>query len=197
MLTFKYSHAARAAFYNKAFPNYPPLHVHDRWVYGIWEIGNDYKGSGYYGSYPPSYMKRVYAMFPEKKPSRTLHLFSGSLQVPGVRVDIQNHGSVFPSVVASAVHLPFPDASFDFVMADPPYSVEDAVKYGPPLPDKRKVMIELARVVKPGGHVAWLDIPKPMYRKAEWHAWATIGILRSTNHRGRFLFLYERAHNNG
>ena len=186
-----YSHAARATAYNRVFPLYPPLHVHGRWVYGIWEIGADYKGSGYYGSYPPSYVKRVSAMFPDMNPAKTLHLFSGSLKIPGIRVDVQSLPSV--SLIATATCLPFKDASFSFVMADPPYSVDDAKKYGPALPDKRKVLQELARVVIPGGHLAWLDIPKPQYRKSEWNPWGTIGILRSTNHRGRFLFLFERC----
>ena len=34
-------------------------------VMGIWGIGNNYKGSGYHGSYPPGYLKRVMSMFPD------------------------------------------------------------------------------------------------------------------------------------
>jgi hypothetical protein len=186
------THAERAACYNKAFPRYPPLAVSGRWVYGIWEIGNDYRNkSAYYGAYPNSYPERIFSMFPDMNQKKTLHLFSGSYKGVGVRVDLLHHLS--PTVTADACNLPFTAGAFSFVMADPSYSVEDSQKYGTPHPHKKQVLHELARIVKPGGHLAWLDIPKPMYKKSEWTPWGTIGVLRSTNHRGRFVFLYERT----
>jgi len=48
------------------------------WLYGIWQIGNYYKRKyDYYGSYPPSYLKRIYSLFPDK--TKLLHLFSGAI----------------------------------------------------------------------------------------------------------------------
>jgi len=51
--------------------------IDDRWASATWVMGNNYKGSGYYGAYPHGYVKRVYSMFPDSQ--RILHLFSGSL----------------------------------------------------------------------------------------------------------------------
>ena len=184
--------AERAAAYNAAFPKRPPLAVSGRWVYGIWEIGNAYGGSsGYYGEYPRGYVERVRAMFPDMDPARTLHLFSGSYDGPGVRVDLK--GEPRPTLRGDAARLPFRDGAFRFVMADPSYSPADSKRYGVPHPNKKLVLRELARVVAPGGHLVWLDIPKPMYRKVEWRPWGTVGVLRSTNHRGRFAFMFERV----
>ena len=189
--------ADRAALYNRAFPDRPPLAVHTNragrtWVYGIWEIGNDYRSkNGYYGSYPPGYVARVQAMFPDMPMTRTLHLFSGPLNEPGIKLD--RRIGVAPTICADAAHLPIQAGAIRFTMADPPYSLDDAWRYHAPLPNKKASLHELARVTRPGGHLAWLDIPKPMYRKTEWHPWGTIGILRSINHRGRFLFLFERV----
>jgi len=47
-------------------------------VQGVWLGGQDYRNaSGLYGSYPPYFLPRIFAMFPDAQ--RVLHLFSGSL----------------------------------------------------------------------------------------------------------------------
>ena len=49
-------------------------------VVGTWIMGNDYRvKSEYYGGYPAGYLRRVRALFPDKK--RTLHLFSGKVDL--------------------------------------------------------------------------------------------------------------------
>ena len=46
----------RAQLYNEAYAKYPPLVWTDRWVYGVWMIGNNYRNKNqYYGEYPPGY----------------------------------------------------------------------------------------------------------------------------------------------
>jgi hypothetical protein len=181
----------RAALYNAAFPSYPPLCTTGRWVYGMWVLGNNYRGSGYYGAYPPGYLKRVLSLFPDA--TRVLSLFSGSLQGPGVTLDCQRTAAVQPQVLGSAEALPFLPGSFDLCLADPPYSPVDAVRYATPMVSRRKVLASLAHVIPAGGHVVWLDTQLPMYRKAEWHLWGTIGLVRSTNHRVRLVSLFERV----
>ena len=48
-------------------------------VVGTWIMGNDYRvKSGYYGGYPAGYLRRVKALFPDKK--KVLHLFSGRIR---------------------------------------------------------------------------------------------------------------------
>ena len=50
----------------------------DNRIYGTWIMGNNYKvKSGYYGGYPAGYLRRIKALFPDKK--SILHLFSGKV----------------------------------------------------------------------------------------------------------------------
>lgn len=46
----------RAARYNAAFPQFPDSHfkISERWISATWILGNDYRGSGYYGCLDPS-----------------------------------------------------------------------------------------------------------------------------------------------
>lgn len=182
----------RAALYAAAFPTLPPLSTHGRWLYGVWVLGNDYRGSGYYGAYPPGFLKRLMAMFPD--PGNVLHLFSGSLPASPdyTRFDIRE---TTPDVCGDAHRMSsyFTPSSFDLIVADPPYSVEDAEHYGAPMVNRNQVVRECVKVLRPGGHLVWLDQAWPMFRKAELHLWGTIGIVRSTNHRVRAVFFFERV----
>ena len=183
----------RAALYEAAFPGYPAVWSSKDWLLGQWNMGNNYKGSGYYGSYPPGYLLRVAALFPN--PGKVLHLFSGSLASgKHVRLDrcVDGRVGVVPDVQAEATALPFRPASFDLILADPPYSGEDALRYGTCMVDRRRVFAECVSVPKPGGNLVWLDMVHPMYRKAELRLWGEIGITRSTNHRYRIATFFER-----
>ncbi len=46
--------ADRAQLYNSKYPDYPAVWSDKGWLLGAWNLGNTYKGSGYYGSYPPA-----------------------------------------------------------------------------------------------------------------------------------------------
>ena len=74
-------------------------------VVGTWIMGNDYRvKSGYYGGYPAGYLRRVRALFPDKK--RVLHLFSGKVDLtalPGDTVDI--NADLGPTYVDDAQKL--------------------------------------------------------------------------------------------
>lgn len=184
---------ARADLYNAAFPNYPKIIFDKGWVLGVWNIGNNYKGSGFYGSYPPSYLKRVTPMFPDKK--RVLHLFSGSLPAGDyVRFDRRDDLPNGVDVVGEAEELTkhFEPDSFDIIYADPPYSEADAQNYGTCLCNRNKVVKECATVLAPGGFLIWMDQVLPMYRKVEWKRCIEIAISRSTNHRVRAVFGFQR-----
>lgn len=84
-------------------------------------------------------------------PSKVLHLCSGSV-ITGVRVDIRPERK--PDIVADCRKVPLPDGSFDFILADPPYSEDYARQlYGTgdnyPLPGQ--IVKEACRLLRPDG----------------------------------------------
>lgn len=178
--------------------------VSSRWISATWIMGNNYQGSGYYGAYPPSYIKRIYALYPEK--GAILHLFSGSLKKldishPSARVDrLDINPKCRPEILAdiskaAAYRLvqqrrPF---GYDRIFADPPYSKQDAENYGTPLCNKRVVLEQCYKMLKPGGHLIWMDQSVPMYAKKFWHWYGVISIYRSTNHRVRGVMLFQKV----
>lgn len=179
--------AERVEAYRKRFPRFPAPHVTGNLIEGVWLMGNRYKTSGYYGAYPYGYLNRVMAMFPDA--SSILHVFSGSLPPgPYTRLDIRPEMN--PDVVGDAHHLSslFRERPFDLILADPPYSVEDAEHYGRPMVKRQIVLRECLSVLKPGGWVIWLDQVLPNYRKAEVDLAMIICMIRSTNHRVRAVF---------
>ena len=160
-----------------------------------------------YGAYPHGYLERVHAMFPDA--ANVLHVFSGGLQqmqaacltwpgkMPTPRsmelVDI--HGPEqgrYPTWQGDLHDMPAEWAGrFDLILADPPYSKDDAKLYDCPAPNRGKIMRSLRRVCRPGGNLVWLDQVWPMHRKADWKTWGTIGLVRSTNHRMRLVSMFE------
>lgn len=210
-----------AADYARAFPNYPPLAVHGEWVYGIWEIGANYRATNpIYGAYPPSYLRRVHSMF--RSAQRVLHLFSGGLTQKAAmrelravtdKFEIRSGRDVvtYPEIDMALVDSKGPDEGrypthqrevtdlppwwdgfFDLVLCDPPYSAADCELYGVKPVRNADVMREAARVTKPGGNLVWLDQKRPMFRKDMWRLWGAIGLVRSTNHRVRLVSIFER-----
>jgi hypothetical protein len=162
-------------------------------AFGIWNMGQDYRvQSGYYGGYPAGYLRRVRALFPDKR--RVLHIFSGKVDLsalPGDTVDI--NPDLNPTFVDDAQTLEaVPLERYDLVLADPPYSVEDAERYQTSMVKRNKVMRALGRLPA-GAHVVWLDQVHPMYRKDTFDLEAEIGMVKSTNHRYRVMVIFRRV----
>ncbi len=162
-------------------------------VVGTWIMGNDYRvRSTYYGGYPAGYLRRVAALFPDKR--RVLHVFSGKVDLaamPGDTIDV--NPDLAPTFVANAHDLSdVPLERYDLLLADPPYSVEDAERYQTTMVKRNVVMRSLAAGAAPGAHVVWLDQVLPMYRKDEWAMEAVIGMVKSTNHRFRMITIFRR-----
>ena len=160
-------------------------------VVGTWIMGNNYQvKSGYYGGYPAGYLKRVASLFPDKK--RVIHLFSGQVDtriMPGDTVDVR--AELNPTYLDDAQTLEnVPIESYDLIMADPPYSVEDAEHYGPSMVNRNKVMQALGVRATSGTHVVWLDQVLPMYRKDQWGIEAVVWLVKSTNHRFRVMVVF-------
>ena len=161
-------------------------------VVGTWIMGNDYRvKSSYYGGYPAGYLRRIRALFPDKR--RVLHLFSGKVELaalPGDTVDI--NPKLCPTYVDDAQKLErVPLAPYDLILADPPYSVEDADRYQTTM-IKRNAVMRALQSVSVGAHVVWLDQVLPMYRKDAFAIDAVIGMVKSTNHRFRVVTIFRR-----
>ncbi len=161
-------------------------------VVGTWIMGNDYRvKSGLYGGYPAGYLRRIKAMFPDKH--SVLHLFSGKVDLaalPGDTVDID--ATFSPTFVDDAQRLEsVPLGKYDLVLADPPYSVEDAERYQTTMIRRRAVMAALGRLHS-GAHVVVLDQVLWMYRKDRFAIEAVIGMVKSTNHRFRVITIFRR-----
>jgi hypothetical protein len=161
-------------------------------VVGTWIMGNDYRvKTGYYGGYPAGYLRRVKALFPDKR--RVLHIFSGKVDLsalPGDTVDI--NPALGPTYVDDAQTLTsVPLEDYDLILADPPYSVEDAERYQTTMVKRNTVLRALQRV-NAGTHIVWLDQVLPMYRKDIFDIEAVIGMVKSTNHRFRVVTVFCR-----
>jgi hypothetical protein len=161
-------------------------------VVGTWIMGNDYRvQSEYYGGYPAGYLRRVRALFPDKR--RALHLFSGKVDLAAFSGDTVDINPEFgPTFVDDAQRLAkVPLERYDLVLADPPYSVEDAERYRTSM-IKRNVVMRALRRLPVGAHVVWLDQVLPMYRKDAFAQEAVIGMVKSTNHRFRVMTIFRR-----
>jgi hypothetical protein len=183
----------RLANYKRELPY--PVHMSagpDGYLFGIWKLGNDYRvKSGYYGGYPATYLARIKALFPDKK--TVLHLFSGHVDLdlfPGDTVDLDPLSE--PTYLDDAQTLEgVPLEKYDLVLADPPYSVEDAEHYAPTMIKRNKVFKALRRLPE-GCHIVWLDQVLAQYTKEHFQTEGAIGVVRSTNHRFRVVSFFRR-----
>jgi hypothetical protein len=197
--------ADRAAGFRSRFAKWPaswPFLVKEQGrdvLYATWVIGNDYRNkSALYGAYPAGYLARVMALFDDAG-DNVLHAFSGSLP-PGAysRVDLVDRCGV-PDLrfhqgdVCDVAAIFVGRRPFSLVIADPPYSAADAVRYETPMVNRRRALAALAGVTAPGAHLVWLDTVWPMHRKDAWVTVGRITLVRSTNHRVRLVTLFERA----
>ena len=212
----------RIEAYQSAFPKFQPLYLaNEKRIEGLWIMGNDYRvKSGYYGGYPAGYLPRVMSMFPDAQ--EILHLFSGCVEKTDDRfVTFDINPERKPDICGDAERLSryfepnmraevYPNGrTFDLILADPPYSVEDCEHYGTPMVSRSKVIKECVKILAPGGVLVWLDQVFPMFRKDELDLIGTIyarmdlpeglehvgeiGMVKSTNHRVRAAFMFQRA----
>lgn len=162
-------------------------------IVGTWIMGNDYRvKSNYYGGYPAGYLRRIKALFPDKKTA--LHLFSGKVDLAAFAGDtVDLNKKTKPTFVDDAQILEkVPVQIYDIVLADPPYSVEDCDHYQTTMIKRNKVMSALGKRLKKGAHVVWLDQVLPMFRKDQFKIIAVIGMVKSTNHRFRVITIFEK-----
>lgn len=154
---------------NAAFPRYPVTVEDKGWTYGVWYCSTAWTKRALYGQYPGTFLKRAIALFPDAKD--VLHAPSGALKdLPAGHVTFDIHRDEIrqPMFQGDCRSLPFPDASFDLVLSDPPYSAADSKIYGcDPFP-MREFMAECHRILRPGGHLGVLHTSYPSYRRGVW-----------------------------
>ena len=122
-------------------------------IVGTWIMGNDYRvKSHFYGGYPSGYLRRIKTLFPEK--IKILHLFSGKVDtavMPGDTVDI--NPALTPTFLDDAQTLEkVPLSDYDLILADPPYSEDDAEHYGTTMVKRNTVLKALQRC-RSGTHI--------------------------------------------
>ena len=165
----------------------------------VWMLGNNYKiRSGYHGGFPPTFLARIKALFPDK--FRVLHLFSGKVDLSlweGRSVDpARRHGDVRadldPTYVDDCQTLEkVPLENYDLVLCDPPYTGEDAERYGATMVRRKKspegvgtVSGQRPRRLAGSG---FADVAPGLFRAGGGH-WNW----KSTNHRFRELSIFRR-----
>jgi len=161
-------------------------------LFGIWVMGNNYAvASTYYGGYPHGFLLRIKALFPDK--NKVLHLFSGKVDLSilsGDTVDINKE--LNPTYVDDGqTLLKVPLQDYDLILADPPYSIEDAERYKT-MVKRNLVMGQLGYRLKVETFVVWLDQVLPIYRKDDFNVVGYIGMVKSTNHRFRVITIFEK-----
>ena len=121
--------------------------MHNDYSQDIWRLARP-STSNYPGAFPNGFIKAVKTRWWGEK---RCWLFSGSFKDEGqTTVDIKQETN--PTVVANCESLPFQDEMFDFVLADPPYSEQEAKElYGLKYCSVVKVLNEMARICKPNG----------------------------------------------
>lgn len=175
---------------NRVHPKYPMTDEDKGWIYGVWYCGTSWTPVKLHGQYPPTFLKRALALFPDAED--VLHIPSGTIEGHGVTVDRVADEVRRPMIVADASALPFRDESFDLVLSDPPYSKEDSKKYGcPPWPQK-KAMAEAWRVLRPGGHMGFLHTLYPSYRRKDWNLVGLIAVVTGFQRATRMFSIFEK-----
>lgn len=184
--------------YNKNRGIYSPLIEHNGCVCGYWLTGNDYRGNGYYGGYPPNYLTRMKLLFPEA--NRVLHLFSGMTKIGNWPKEhrLDSNPECTPDFLGDAtIILPALSGGgskgYDLILADPPYE-QNHIKYGTKPVNKRKIVKMCAPLLVSNGCLVWLDTRIPMWAKSDgWKLRGTIGLNQSTQHITRTITILERT----
>lgn len=117
------------------------------------------------GGYPLRFVEWIYEQWNVTDPTSVLHLCSGSM-TSGIRIDIRLECQ--PDFVADCRTVPMRDESFDFIMADPPYSedyAKDLYDTAQHYPRPGQIAKEACRLLRPGGYFGLLHVQVPMTRK--------------------------------
>lgn len=122
-----------------------------------------------------------------------LHMFSGSIGW-GFTTDIRPESGA--KIIAPYDNLGIMSNSFDMVAADPSYNKgfnSEWTTHDKDLPKPKRILIEAARVTKPGGIIAILHIIViPQYKEANVKCIGRHGILCGPNNAVRLLNVFRK-----
>jgi hypothetical protein len=177
--------------WNRSFPRYPVTMEDKGWVYGVWYCGTAWQKVRLYGQYPPGFLARALALFPDARD--ILQVPSGTITAPGVTVDAVRDEVRCPQVVASAAAIPLGDHTFDLILSDPPYSTEDSAKYGcAPFP-MGGFLREAHRLLRPGGCLGMLHVYYPSYRRKDWRLIGLIAVVTGFARKTRMFSILQKV----
>lgn len=145
--------------------------------------------SGQYQRYPGRFLFNVRKTYPELLGENVLHMFAGSSPV-GVTTDFREETGA--DIIAPFDAIPCADASFDGVLADPPYADHWQGQWHGALPKPKHVLREASRLTKPGGLIAILHIIViPAYRELGVERIALHPVLAGPNNAIRVLNVFR------
>lgn len=159
----------------------------------------------YYGAYPAGFLERARALLGVGYDDKVLHVCGGKVrEYPYPRFALGRHDytldadpALAPDFVGYAGHpLPMPPngGQWAAVLADPPYSPEDAERHAPgptayPLPSE--VVRRMVDAVRPGGRVGILHYVVPRPTK-EVRFVAAVAVITGYGNRVRVFSVFER-----
>ena len=143
----------------------------------------------YYGGYPEGFLWRARVLVP----GRVIHLCGGTVTPTGQDFTVDLNPDLCPSLVADARDTGLPDDSFDGCLIDPPYTEEDAKRYGFECPAPADLLHEGYRLVRPGGRVGLLHyiVPRPPAKDARLVA--MIAVVVGFGNRVRVFTVFEKG----
>ena len=110
---------------------------------------------GQFQRYPGRFIYNVGKNYPVLISDGSLQMFSGASTF-GTTTDLREETGA--DIIAPFDAIPRPDASFDAVLADPPYADHWQGQWHGELPKPKHVLGEAARLCRPGGLIGILHI---------------------------------------
>ena len=150
-----------------------------------------FRKEGYYGEYPSNYLERIHSLFPDA--CKILHLFSGKVKEKGaISFDIKPELNSDVCGDILEIEKYFRKATFDLIIADPPYETKDFMKYGTTPFDRRKVLRKVHPILADGGFLVWLDLMIPPFSNKLWTMRGLILVTTGTNCRFRGVSIFQK-----
>ena len=160
----------------------------------------------YYGAYPNGFLERARALLGVTPYDAVLHVCGGrAREYPAKPRGFGPHDctldldeSLSPDFVRSANEpITFPEFGWPAILADPPYTLDDAAKYQPgsvAFPKPNALLRNMLEAVRVGGRVGMLHYVLPQPPREGVRFVACIGVIAGFNNRMRTFSVFEREY---